>query len=109
MDAKQRLHWKTLRPEERPTLNAIAYEAGSTWLVGRAEKHGFTIMPASLMVDGYQTHALHHLGRVPICFSTLDFSGILTVTDTTQFLSTLYNGLGPAKGFGCGLLLIKRA
>lgn len=109
MDAKQRLRWKELRPEERPALNALAYEAGSTWLAGRAEKHGFTTAPAGLMVDGYRTHTVHHLGRAPICFSTLDFSGVLTVIDTDKFLSTLYSGIGPAKGFGCGLLLVKRA
>jgi CRISPR system Cascade subunit CasE len=109
MDAKQRLHWKELRPEERPALNALAYEAGSIWLAGRAEKHGFTIVPASLRVDGYRTHTLYRLGRAPICFSTLDFSGVLTVIDTDKFLSALYRGIGPAKGFGCGLLLVKRA
>ena len=51
---------------------------------------------------------MHRRGCVPICFSTLDFSGLLTVADPEKFLSTLYGGIGPAKGFGCGLLLIKR-
>ena len=40
--------------------------------------------------------------------STLDFSGLLTVTAPEKFLSALYGGIGPAKGFGCGLLLVKR-
>jgi CRISPR system Cascade subunit CasE len=108
MDAKQRLHWKVLRPEERPALNTLAYEAGQTWLAGRAEKHGFAITPESLLVDGYRTHEVHRRRCVPICFSTLDFSGLVTVTNPEKFLSTLYGGIGPAKGFGCGLLLIKR-
>ena len=43
MDAKQQRRWKELRPEERPALNVLAYEAGSTWLASRAEKHGFAI------------------------------------------------------------------
>ncbi len=108
MDAKQRLRWKELRSEERPSLNALAYEAGSTWLAERTEKHGFALAPASLLVDGYRTHTVHHRGRTPISFSTLDFSGVLTVVDPEKFLSTLYGGIGPAKGFGCGLLLVKR-
>jgi CRISPR system Cascade subunit CasE len=108
MDAKQRLRWKELRPEERPALNTVAYEAGSAWLASRAQKHGFTIAPASLMVDSYRTHAVHYTGCASICFSTLDFSGMLTVIDTGKFLSALYSGIGPAKSFGCGLLLIKR-
>jgi CRISPR system Cascade subunit CasE len=108
MDAKQRLRWKELRPTERPALNALAYEAGKAWLAGRAEKHGFVIALASLLVDGYRTHTVHRRGTPPICFSTLDFSGVLTVADREKFLNTLYDGIGPAKGFGCGLLLVKR-
>jgi CRISPR system Cascade subunit CasE len=108
MDAKHRLCWKELRPEERPSLNTLAYEAGTVWLAGRAEKFGFAIAPASVMVDGYRTHTVHRRGRPPICFSTLDFAGVLTVVDSGKFLSTLHGGIGPAKGFGCGLLLVKR-
>lgn len=105
MDAKQRLRWKDLHPEERPALNALAYKTGKTWLAGRTEKHGFAIALESLLVDGYRQHEAHPRRRVPVRFSTLDFSGFLTVTDPTKFLSTLYGGLGPAKSFGCGLLL----
>jgi CRISPR system Cascade subunit CasE len=108
MDAKQRLRWRELRPEERPSLNALAYEAGTAWLAGRAEKLGFTSVPANLLADGYRTHVVHSRGRTPICFSTLDLSGMLTVIDSEKFLGTLYSGIGPAKGFGCGLLLVKR-
>lgn len=108
MDAKQRLHWKALRPEERPALNTLAYEAGTAWLAGRTEKNGFAPAPASLLVDGYRTHTVHRRGRASICFSTLDFSGLLTVVDPEKFISTLFGGIGPGKGFGCGLLLIKR-
>jgi CRISPR system Cascade subunit CasE len=108
MDAKQRLGWKELPPVERPTLSTLAYEAGTIWLAGRAEKHGFALTPTSLMVDGYRTHAAHGRGRTRIRFSTLDFSGELTILNTEQFLHALYRGIGPAKGFGCGLLLVKR-
>jgi CRISPR system Cascade subunit CasE len=108
MDAKQRLRWKGLRPEKRPTLNTLAYEAGRDWLDSRAEKHGFAIASNRLLVDGYRPHVVHRRGGTPICFSTLDFSGVLAVVDPKKFLTTLYNGVGPAKGFGCGLLLVKR-
>jgi len=40
---------------------------------------------------------------------TCDFAGTLTVTDEVVFRDTLRQGLGPAKGFGCGLLLCERA
>ena len=43
-----------------------------------------------------------------LSFSTADFSGELTVFDPSAFVMTLRNGIGPAKAFGCGLLLVHR-
>jgi CRISPR system Cascade subunit CasE len=39
----------------------------------------------------------------------VDVSGLLTVIHPVHFLATLCGGLGHAKGFGCGLMLIRRA
>jgi CRISPR system Cascade subunit CasE len=36
----------------------------------------------------------------------VQFRGVLEVTDTAQFSETYYNGIGSAKGFGFGLLLL---
>jgi CRISPR system Cascade subunit CasE len=35
------------------------------------------------------------------------FEGLLRVTDGNAFVSLLKNGIGPAKAFGCGLMLVK--
>ncbi|WP_308340124.1 type I-E CRISPR-associated protein Cas6/Cse3/CasE [Thiolapillus sp.] len=35
--------------------------------------------------------------------------GSLTVTEPDAYLATLKQGLGRAKAFGCGLMLIRRA
>jgi len=43
-----------------------------------------------------------------ITYLTVNFSGILRVTDPEKFRQTLFNGIGRAKAFGCGLLLLKR-
>jgi CRISPR system Cascade subunit CasE len=37
------------------------------------------------------------------------FEGVLTVVDPSRLCSLLRNGIGPAKAFGCGLLLVRRA
>lgn len=37
------------------------------------------------------------------------FEGLLTVLDPNALVALLENGLGPAKAFGCGLLLVRRA
>lgn len=39
---------------------------------------------------------------------TVTFEGLLTVTDPEQLRALLSNGVGPAKAFGCGLLLVRR-
>lgn len=39
---------------------------------------------------------------------SVTFSGILRVTQGNAFVSLLKNGIGPAKAFGCGLMLVRR-
>ena len=38
-----------------------------------------------------------------------DLTGEIAVTDPKAFLAKLAQGFGRAKGFGCGLMLIRRA
>lgn len=40
--------------------------------------------------------------------ATATFDGVLRVNDSTRLTELLENGVGPAKGFGCGLLLVRR-
>lgn len=39
---------------------------------------------------------------------TSTFDGVLQVSDPVHLTKLLENGVGPAKGFGCGLLLLRR-
>ena len=39
---------------------------------------------------------------------TVTFDGILQVSDPLRLVSLIENGIGPAKAFGCGLLLMRR-
>jgi len=57
------------------------------------------------------------LPHVPIYFrkgnrggklATVTFNGMLTVRHPERLIELLENGVGPAKGFGCGLLLVRR-
>ena len=36
------------------------------------------------------------------------FEGILRVDDPDALVKVLEDGIGPAKGFGCGLMLVRR-
>ena len=85
----------------------LIQEAGQAWLETRAAKYGFHL--DHVRVDAYRQHQFRKTrGEHMIRLSTVDFNGILTVREPEQFCQTLFTGLGPAKGFGCGLLLVRR-
>ena len=44
-----------------------------------------------------------------MAYSTLDFEGVLTVSDPDTLLPAIARGFGAAKAYGCGLMLIRRA
>ncbi len=39
---------------------------------------------------------------------TATYSGVLQVDNVHQFIEKYQNGIGPAKGFGCGMMLIRK-
>jgi len=110
MDLQHHMGFKEMQPSERPLLAELVQQAGVEWLQKRTERHGFSFLPGELRVEGYQQHrASKKGGKKPIRYSTLDFTGLLTVTDADLFQQALMKGIGPAKAFGCGLLLVCRA
>jgi CRISPR system Cascade subunit CasE len=99
---------------ERASRRAEAVEiAGLGWLERQANKAGFSLgspptSPRSARVTAYQTLRIDHRdGEVK--FGVLDFEGVLEVTDPDRFVNAVAHGFGRAKGFGCGLMLIRRA
>lgn len=108
MDIKAQTGWRKADPADRPALNDLIQQAGEQWLTGRQEKIGVHI--DRLVADGYHRHQSYkHRQKNPIRYSTLDLQGWLTVMDSEKLLFALLNGIGPAKAFGCGLLLVRRA
>lgn len=103
--------------ESKPALYELVQARCLDWLERRAEQAGFRVptrelhdeqgvrIAKSVRVDGY---AQHRAERKDIRFSTVDFTGELEITNATAFRKTLLEGLGHAKGFGCGLLLVRR-
>lgn len=83
-------------------------EAARSWLSSRAESWGFR-MPVEPNVGAYRQHVLHKPGRcVPIRFSSVDYEGLLEVADPERLIETLIHGIGRAKAFGCGLMMLRR-
>lgn len=111
MEAKTRIGYKNLPPEKRPHVATLIHDAGIEWLEAKSKDSGFTIARSCTRADGYLQHRFFKKrGGKPITFSTLEFDGFLTVDDPEIFVEKcLFNGIGPAKGFGCGLMLVRRA
>jgi CRISPR system Cascade subunit CasE len=108
MDAKNCLKKDGIPKDQWKPMSELVAEEGWKWLSVRTTKHGFTVEKETTRTDGYRQHWLSKRGNKPIRFSTLDFQGILVVEDPGKFQEVLYQGVGPAKGFGCGLLMIRR-
>ncbi len=92
---------------QRPPMAEIVQEAGEPWLAERGAKFGFEV--ESVHADGYRQQRLYKpsAGK-PIILSTVEFTGTLRILDAGQFVERLFRGIGPAKAFGCGLLLVRR-
>ncbi len=82
--------------------------AGFAWIEAQGERLGFAVADNEVSASGYQQECFTTRGGQKTEFSRLDFSGKLTVTDPERFQKALLEGIGPAKAFGCGLLLVRR-
>lgn len=108
MDAKHNLP-RPFSAQNEIMPSELEYNEGIKWIQSRSAGLGFDFEPDLVRVFGYQQHVFRKpKQKAPIRFSTLDFNGELIVTDAIRFLKTLCQGIGPAKAFGCGLMLIKR-
>jgi len=75
-------------------------------LQARCQRLGVEVDPATLRVEGYEQQRGKG-GELRI--STVDFHGHLQVVDAQALRQALFMGVGHAKAFGCGLLLVRPA
>lgn len=93
---------------EPPPRAALAQECGVKWLLARQEAMGFCFEDQSVVVESAVQRRFWRGGK-EAKITTLDFAGFASVADPGKALRALLAGVGPAKGFGCGLLLARRA
>jgi CRISPR system Cascade subunit CasE len=103
---------KTENSARTQRLGHVTAAQQQTWLLDRTGKHGFTVNTGDhkepdLIVRDRHIHNFSRAGRT-VTLATATFEGRLTVTDPDALRAALTRGIGPAKGYGCGLLTLAR-
>lgn len=75
------------------------------WLERKASEAGFTVEPGVSI--GAPVDQISWRCRSKVVHARVEFEGILRVTDRDRFRRAYCSGIGPAKAFGFGLLLLK--
>ena len=107
MDVKKRCRE---RSEATFSHSEAVQQACAEWLLRREQRLGIQIEEPSLRCDGYRVLRIRRpRGSSVMTLGTVDIAGVLTVVDAERFRDVLFHGLGHGKGFGCGLVMVKRA
>lgn len=111
---KQKLEQQLGRSEllECVLKTTVASKIQQWWIRQGQERHGFAVATSErgvpiLESSAFQKHHLPEKGK-QAGFNSLDLSGEIIVRDVDRFERLLFKGIGPAKAYGCGLMLIRR-
>jgi CRISPR system Cascade subunit CasE len=90
-------------------LQSFIEEQVKKWLLLQGKKKGFSALTEDVELQRYQQHRVYKkkIGQ-PIRYSSIDFQGVITIDDPASMQKVLFDGIGKAKGFGCGLMLVRR-
>jgi len=105
--------------EDQFELRELMFSAGKGFLQNKAKTIGIEFLGETLDFSNKQKltgvkHAngenIVHSGKTEnaITISTVDYQGVFRVVDQTLLLQNVLKGIGRAKRFGCGLMLLNR-
>lgn len=106
MDA---VHARRAAGEAHPDRREVARSVLPDWLAHQGRRDGFEPVAEALVVDSYDRVQFFSRARRRVQIAGVDLRGELTVTDPDAFQRMLFGGLGSAKAFGFGLMLVRRA
>jgi len=95
------------------SIKAVVDDALEKWMIRQGERHGFLLAKDhnnqyKLQNSAYRWQSIKADKEKKAGFSSVDFLGDLEVTDVKKFTKALFGGVGRAKGFGCGMMMVKR-
>lgn len=108
-DERKRLLNQGLPGRKLPTRAEIAQGVAREWLAKRQKSLGLRLENV-IMAESYDQQRFSkkdNAGRVVL--SRIDARGFAKVSDPDALCHALFSGVGCAKGFGFGLLLVRRA
>jgi CRISPR system Cascade subunit CasE len=99
----------TAREDRANERRGAIVSAGTDWLVRQGAHLGFAPDIEQLQIDGYDTVNIPRDHGGAATFGVLEYQGVLEVTDPAALIAGVTAGLGRARAFGCGLMLLRRA
>lgn len=94
------------RSSDRRRLAIFDEENLRNWLNRKAQASGFSIDADTLSVGAPISETCAKLGKRGRHVA-VDFEGLLRVNDRDAFIAAFHTGIGSAKGFGYGLLMLQ--
>lgn len=80
------------------------------WLYAREDRLGLSFERDACLAMSYrQVDIPRGRSAPPIRFSTVDYQGVASVTDPALLANAVASGVGRARRYGCGLLLLRPA
>lgn len=89
----------------------ITVKQQEKWLLDRTKKNGFAILQDSqgnyqFDITSRDWQILRHHNSQKVRMSRVSFEGVLQVTDSNKFKTTLLKGIGKEKAYGMGLITV---
>ena len=94
------------RHSDRKRLGIYAEDRLREWIFRKSESFGFDIDENILFVGAPIDETFRRNGR-PGKHTAVDFQGLLRVTDRPKFQKAFQRGIGSAKAFGFGMLMLQ--
>ncbi len=108
-DAVMHARW-AISPHERAGWTAADTEAAAlAWLYAREERLGLAFDREACLAMAYRQQRVWRRGAEPVRFSTIDYEGVARVENPARLQAAMAHGVGRARRYGCGLLLVRPA
>jgi len=96
-------------PQSHKRIGLYREEERIDWLRHKGKLHGFSFRDENIMLSSTFWREFNIPSKADnqkhrSTFNFVDFNGLLRVENPNSLKDTVLQGIGPAKGFGCGLL-----